>query len=56
MKNIKYNNGSLERISKDYFNLTLLNANNKIVYKATIDNLTACIILDKSKKIKLINN
>jgi hypothetical protein len=50
---INYKSGFIERISKEYLNLTLLDENNKVVYKATIDNLKASIIINKGKNITL---
>lgn len=47
MKKIKFTSGKLERISSEYWNLTLFNADNVVIYKGTLDENTALETIEK---------
>lgn len=54
MNKIKFTTGELNKISDDYYNLSLIN-NGKIVYKATVPNNYATKFKNKyGAKIKMI--
>lgn len=55
MSKIKFTSGQIEKLSFDYYNLTLMNGE-KVVYKATIERLDAAQLIDKyyPKKISYI--
>jgi hypothetical protein len=51
---IRFTKGSLERVSKNYLNLTLY-INEEVVYKSTICNDDACVLMDRHSCIRLID-
>jgi len=54
MQKIKFTQGTIQKLTAEYYTLQLFNQAGATVYSATVDSLTAAGYIDKYNNIKLI--
>jgi hypothetical protein len=50
---VKFAQIVLQRIDADYYNLEAIDANGRVVYKATLPTFEACKVAEKYKNVKI---